>query len=293
MRTENKNWLAILLLAGGAVLTAQTQVDLRTQSKSVDFSAASETRPVKTGTVLPALCNVGDLFFNTVAVAGSNLYACIAFNTWAVETGGSGGSGGLLTVSADDTTVGARAILNFVTGAGIIDTLLDTGTQINIQHTADTSVMLSKAAAQTGATTLCASASGSSTTYTCSMAPTLDLYTTGMTLEWQPDVTGAGGPTTLNIDTLGAVSLKLADGATDPTALDLIGGRMNSIWYDGTVFRLAVAPPMLPAGSVTQPACAVAIRGRLWFTVGATGVKDGLSVCAKDATNAYAWRVLY
>jgi hypothetical protein len=199
----------------------------------------------------------------------------------------------LLTVDANGTTVGSRAILNFVTGGGILDTLLDTGTQINVEAMADTAVMQSRAAEQSGATTLCASASGSSTVYTCSMTPTLDLYTTGMTLEWEPDVTGAGGPTTLNIDTLGPKSLKLADGATDPTALDMVGGRLNSIWYDGSVFRLVVPPPMLGVAAITQPACAVALRGRLWFTVGASGVKDGLSVCAKDATNAYLWRVLY
>jgi hypothetical protein len=111
------------------------------------------------------------------------------------------------------------------------------------------------------------------------MSPTLGVYTAGMKLEWEPDVTGAGGPTTLNIDTLGAKSLKLADGATDPTALDMVDGRLNSIWYDGSVFRLLVPPPMLGVATITQPACAVALRGRLWFTVCASGEKDGLPVC--------------
>ena len=238
--------------------------------------------------MLPALCTVGDMFFNTSAAAGANLYACIASNTWAVETGG-----GSLTVDVDGTTVGVRPILNFVAGPGILNTLLDTGSQINVQHTADTAVMLSKAAAQSGSITRCASASGSSTAYTCSMSPTLSSYMVGMKLTWQADVNGAGGPTTLNIDTLGAKSLKLADGVTDPTAIDVIAGRMNSIWYDGSVFRLVVPPLMAAVAGIVQPACSPATRGRLWFIVSASGVKDGLSVCAKDAADAYAWRVLY
>lgn len=67
-----------------AALFAQTQVDLRTQGKSVDFSAVSSTRPVKTGTILPASCAVGELFFKSNAAAGQNLYACHAQNSWSL-----------------------------------------------------------------------------------------------------------------------------------------------------------------------------------------------------------------
>ena len=45
--------------------------------------------------------------------------------------------------------------------------------------------------------------------------------------------------------------------------------------------------------SASRPACDVGQRGRLWFIPGATSVKDGLAVCAKDAANAYSWRTLY
>jgi hypothetical protein len=31
----------------------------------------------------------------------------------------------------------------------------------------------------------------------------------------------------------------------------------------------------------------------LLFATGGTGTKDGLTVCAKDATESYAWRTLY
>src|SRR5471032_998581 len=50
--------------------TAQTRVDLRTQSRNVDFSAATSTKPSKTGTTLPATCSVGETFLKTNAAAG-------------------------------------------------------------------------------------------------------------------------------------------------------------------------------------------------------------------------------
>ena len=60
----------------------QTQLDLGTQAKDVNFTASVSTRPVKTGTVLPSVCNVGELFFSTTAPAGANLYMCGTVNTW-------------------------------------------------------------------------------------------------------------------------------------------------------------------------------------------------------------------
>ncbi len=65
--------------------SGQTLVDLRTQSKSVDFSAAGSTKPMQTGSSLPAVCAIGQFFFLTTAAAGSNVYACNPANTWSVE----------------------------------------------------------------------------------------------------------------------------------------------------------------------------------------------------------------
>ena len=75
------------------LVSGQTQVDLQSQSKNVDFSAAIATRPVKTGSVLPATCATGALFYSTSAPAGSNLFGCTAANIWTQEAGGSGGGG--------------------------------------------------------------------------------------------------------------------------------------------------------------------------------------------------------
>src|SRR5690349_20079983 len=107
MRTWQRKMLT--LAVGGAIWTGtraagQTQVDLRTQSKSVDFTGAPSTRPVKTGTTTPSLCTPGDLFFNTSSPVGANLYACVAANTWALE--GGGGVGGSFSIGLDGTVVG-------------------------------------------------------------------------------------------------------------------------------------------------------------------------------------------
>jgi hypothetical protein len=64
---------------------AQTQVDLRTQAKQIDFTAAAHTKPVKTGSTLPASCTIGEMLFLTSAPAGANLYACAENNQWALQ----------------------------------------------------------------------------------------------------------------------------------------------------------------------------------------------------------------
>jgi hypothetical protein len=77
-----------LMLGASVAGVAQTKVDLQQQAKNVDFSAAGSTKPVKTGAVLPGTCTIGEMFFNSAAVAGSNLYACTALNTWTLQSGG-------------------------------------------------------------------------------------------------------------------------------------------------------------------------------------------------------------
>ena len=77
--------LASLLLFAALPGAAQTQINLQTQSKG----------PGKTGTVIPATCTVGEVFFKSNAPAGSNLYGCTATNIWTQE-GGSVSTGGTL-----------------------------------------------------------------------------------------------------------------------------------------------------------------------------------------------------
>src|SRR5690242_749213 len=71
-----------MLASSAAQMTAQTRVDLKMQSKSVDFSGASSTKPVRTGTNLPSACSVGEFFFQTSASPGVNTYICPTANLW-------------------------------------------------------------------------------------------------------------------------------------------------------------------------------------------------------------------
>src|ERR1700687_3884833 len=69
-------WIAVTVLA-----SAQTQVDLRTQSKMADLSTGP-TKTLQIGSSLPATCTVGQGFFNTGAAVGGNIFGCTSTNVW-------------------------------------------------------------------------------------------------------------------------------------------------------------------------------------------------------------------
>jgi hypothetical protein len=212
----------VMLTNRGNAVTAGTQ----------DFSNAAHTLPMKSGTtaMLPPLCAPGETYFATDAPAGGNVYGCTAVNVWTAQ--------GNLSVKSGGVTVGTRGAANFIAGAGLISTVGDDGSEINIQSALDTAVVETQPGEQSGGALLCASSSGSATHYACSMSPTLAAYTSGMMLHWKPDVAGAGGPTTLNVDTLGAAPVALADGATNPSSTTILAGQLYELWYDGGVFRI-------------------------------------------------------
>jgi hypothetical protein len=82
----------MIACAAGALHGQITQLDLHFQSRDVDFSTANSTAPFKSGTSLPPVCSVGQMFFVVNAPAGANLYGCTSLNGWTLESG-SGGSG--------------------------------------------------------------------------------------------------------------------------------------------------------------------------------------------------------
>ena len=73
------------MAAGVIAASGQTQIDLRTQGKSIDFSMATSTRPSKTGTSLPITCSIGETYLKTDAAAGKNLYVCTVSGVWTVQ----------------------------------------------------------------------------------------------------------------------------------------------------------------------------------------------------------------
>ena len=261
----------------------QTQIDLYRQVKAT-------TKPVKVGAVLPAACTPGDLFLKSDAPAGAALYVCLSANLWSLQSGASGG-GGSITVQSDGTWVGSVPTHNYLSGNGVLKALSNNGTRIDIVNLIDTAVVQTHDNEQSGRDVLCASASASSSNYSCLVTPPISVLTRGMTLHWIPDLASAGGATTLQVDAMNPVAVKLDDGVSDPSSGDIAAGRMLPIWYDGTVFRMISS--IAVSAEIARPACTTGVRGRLWFTQGLAGVKDELSLCGRDSAGQYAWRVIY
>ena len=178
------------------------------------------------------------MFFLLTGQNGQNLYGCPSANNWTLQ----GSPSETVTLENNGSVVGSRTTANILPGAGILQAVSDDGTELNLQSFIDPAIVQTNDSEQSGLVLLCASGSGSASAYTCSMSPTLTAYTTGMVLHWKPDVNGAGGPTTLNVDSLGAASLKLQDGPTDPPSGTIPANELYEVWYDGAVFRLISSP---------------------------------------------------
>jgi hypothetical protein len=85
-----KTLTGLFLLAwASSLVRGQTMIDLKTQTKSVDFTGAAYTKPFKSGSALPAICGTGEAFLNTGAPAGKNFYTCTSANTWTIQSGSS------------------------------------------------------------------------------------------------------------------------------------------------------------------------------------------------------------
>ena len=203
------------------------------------------------------------------------------------------GAAGTVSFESNGIAVGTKGVVNFLPGFGLTSALTNTASKLTVQYLVDTSKIVSRASLQKGADLACVPAGGSAIAYTCAMTPTLSTYTAGMLVNWRPDISGSGGTTSLEIDSLGPKSVKLSDGLTDPSPGDILSGRLQQIWYDGTVFRLLVPPTGVVAATGARPACAAAYRGRVWHQFSDAGVKDNVAVCAKDSSNGYDWRTIY
>lgn len=95
-----------IILAGilAQIVSAQTQVNLQTQARAVDFSAAPSTKPAQTGTVLPAGCSTGAVFVLLSNPPGQNVYVCTGSGNWSLQ-GGAGLALNVLSVTASGGTL--------------------------------------------------------------------------------------------------------------------------------------------------------------------------------------------
>jgi hypothetical protein len=107
-------------------------------SPTFDVSGKTSTKPAKTGTVAPGTCNVGELFYNTDATAGQNLYGCTAPNTWTLQgDGGGGGGGGGDNASVNGTAATDADFDNATPAAPVLPTSGEPG--INVRWQKDSS----------------------------------------------------------------------------------------------------------------------------------------------------------
>jgi hypothetical protein len=114
--------LSLGAVVGIAVSAAYSQtstaVNLNSQSRNPDFSNFAFTRPVSVGTTLPSTCQVGQLFFNSSAAAGANIFACTQPNAWSVmgantlQPAGSGTLGGVMIPTNSGLTLGSNGALS-------------------------------------------------------------------------------------------------------------------------------------------------------------------------------------
>ncbi len=114
---------------------AQTKVDLKWQSKTVDFSAAPATTPARVVASVPSTCGTGEFAFVSTAAPGQNLYLCVATNTWAQIAGGSSGSS---TKSQVTTTTTVLTMAPGAVWASGVQSLYATSATVTVAGGSDT-----------------------------------------------------------------------------------------------------------------------------------------------------------
>jgi hypothetical protein len=109
---------------------------------------------------------------------------------------------------------------------------------------------------------------GSSATAYNLDAPSTFVYSAGQTLTWRPSVSCAGGPTTVNVNGLGPVALKKADGASDPTPSDCARNSSPvqgiNLSYNGRVMTIQGSPNFDWYSWKTLPGTASGMQYAAW-----------------------------
>ena len=133
---------------------------------------------------------------------------------------------------------------------------------MTFQCNADTAYLPSKTNLQGSANPqICTSASNNGVVYSAACASTLSAYAIRQTLFWFADVANTSATPTLNIDTLGAVTMVRQDGSS-LAINDIKAAALYRIWYDGTEYaRVEAGLAATSAGGVTTTRGLFASRG--------------------------------
>lgn len=261
---------SLFAAAGFSVLLCgQTSIDLRTQTRNIDFSAAAFTKPVKVGTTLPAVCSVGDLFYRSDAPAGQNLYGCTATNVWTVLSSGGAAWGGIVGTLSSQTDLQAaldakETTANKNTAWGYAGLAADGKLTLSQGQELWSLTDLSDVASKRGNTTQVQMSAGSFSPDDCAKFDASgNLVSAG-----GPCGTGGGG------SVLGGIGVYITSN--------------NTVNVDPTVFSTLTATASIDFGSIAAQACSYSDISLPGAAVGDTamvgtpsGLADGLFASAR------------
>jgi hypothetical protein len=146
------------------------------------------------------------------------------------------GAGTTITIQVNGIVAGAETALNLIPGTGIGWNCVDNvGVAINCTPSYNGALIPTHDTIHANES-YCKSSNGTAG-YTCSMPnKALTAYQEGQMFLLNPDTTCAT-TCTLNIDTIGVITITRKDGLTAPGGA-LVAGQAQPIWFDGAIFRL-------------------------------------------------------
>jgi len=291
------------------------------------ITGKTATAPVKTGTTAPPNCTVGDLFYDTDATVGQNLFGCTALDTWTLlgDGGGAGAvssvfgrTGDVIAVAGDYTAeqLGdfipsvASNILTIAAGKASIGSqpysiVEGTVTYTDASGSGDCKVFLSdQGILTTHCVTGIAATPGGSMVYAQVTNPA---YPAGSKAIADLTITG-GTPATITIDSddrtfFDGSSVRAGTGITvttaagvqevntDPTVIPTFAG-INA--FTGESDFSAATKLRLRTGSGTPPGvtCDEAAEvGSVYMRSDAQAVNASLFVCSQTGSGTYAWEL--
>jgi hypothetical protein len=119
-------------------------------------------------------------------------------------------------------------------------------------------------------------------------------YLTGWPGLFLGNASGVNNTAGVNLITRYQNVLRICPGGSTTAAIAVNDSGNVGIGTTGPGEKLEVNGGIRLNTTTAKPTCDATHRGTLWFTQQeASGSKDALEVCAKDATDNYAWRLLY
>lgn len=282
----------------------QTLVNLGTQSRNINFTGAQATSPVQMGEALPATCSQGQMFLNTAATPGQNLYVCTSTNVWTVEAA-SPASSNYQTLQSNTAAAPVEPKLNFLSSFSVTDDPANASTDLGLA-TVNGNVGTFGSAAQvpvitvnafgqiTAVSTMPISGGGGSAVSSGSLASMPTACAAG-TLYFATDqpagqqlfACSAANVWTQMLSLGGSGALQVTSGSLDinPAIVPQLGVANTFTGFN----TMSDGVSLLTSNS--QPACSTNTRGTLWFLNNGSS-KDDLQVCVYNGTT-FTWVNIY